>query len=378
MQDYITVNCKNSHSASESIISAIKEAKQSGINKVVIPAINPITSSDIWEIDKTIYLPSDIEILIDGAHLRLADNTFINMFATKNIYDKSKEEQKNIKIHGINGAVLDGGKYNGLSERNHSKDGKPHITVNTMLYFYHTKNISVTDLKITNQRWWAITNIYVSYSEFKNIEFKADMSRVDENGVHHPDEYPRNYEEIYVKNADGIDLRIGCHHINKENITGFTEDDTVALTALCGFEKPLMIDGKPTDICHVNIKHIHSDPGTCAVLRLLWKDSNKLHDIYAEDIKDTRNHENWKCTNAVRIGDARYGTTPPSMGDAYNITVKDVYSKGKYGVSAVTYLKDVLIDGITVSGDTLPFVVLGYGDFENVVIKNFRQADNNN
>jgi hypothetical protein len=39
------------------------------------------------------------------------------------------------------------------------------------------------------------------------------------------------YGDVLVKNSDGIDLRQGYHHITIENITVFTQDDAVALTA---------------------------------------------------------------------------------------------------------------------------------------------------
>ena len=80
------------------IQNAIVEAKKSGTNRVRIPRHNDRTGADIWNIDRTIFLPDDIELLIDNAHLRLADGVFCNMFAnenlTKEISRTSAGEQK--------------------------------------------------------------------------------------------------------------------------------------------------------------------------------------------------------------------------------------------------------------------------------------------
>ena len=122
------------------IQNAITEAKNNGTNRIVISRHNDRTGSDIWNIDRTVFLPDDIELLIDNAHLRLADGVFCNMFANENITKETSRtragEQKNITIRGIGNALLDGGVYNGLSERNSEKDGRPHISVNTMLLFF--------------------------------------------------------------------------------------------------------------------------------------------------------------------------------------------------------------------------------------------------
>ena len=56
---------------------AIQTAKATGTNRVCIPG-----KGTPWIIQETIGLPSDIEILIDGAHMIMADNTFCQMFAT--------------------------------------------------------------------------------------------------------------------------------------------------------------------------------------------------------------------------------------------------------------------------------------------------------
>jgi len=370
---YINANDTIGKSDSITINNAIKRAKESNINKVLIPKENKRTSSDIWVIDEVLSLPSNIEILIDGAHLVLADNTYINMFATENYLAGKIFGLENINIHGQNGALLDGGNYNGLSEFNSGKDGMPHISCNTLMMFCHTKHLSVTNLKIQNQRWWGITNMFVSHSEFKNIEFKADLSRIDENGIHYPDELPRTYDEIYVKNADGIDLRLGCHHIVIENITGFTEDDTIALTAICGILlKPWLIPDASPDICNIVIKDVASDAYTTSNVRLLAEEGFKIHDVLIDGVTDTRSNEHYCAKAAVRIGDVLYGRKTSTLGDTYNITIRNIDSKARVGVTVCKGLKDSVIENVNYSGDGIPFGMLKCGDLKNVSLKNIK------
>lgn len=361
----------------EQIQNAIVEAKKSGTNRVRIPRHNDRTGADIWNIDRTVFLPDDIELLIDNAHLRLADGAFCNMFAnesiTKEISRTPTGEQKNITLCGIGNAVLDGGTYNGLSEKNSEKDGLPHISVNTTLLFFNVSNLRVENLSVINQRWWGITNIFVHDAVFRNIRFKADLSRIDSDGVHHPDEVPKTYNEIYVKNADGIDLRIGCHDVLIENITGFTEDDTVALTALGGFERRLglVVEGQSTDLHDVKIRNIASDSYMCAVVRLLNDEGNKLYNIDVDGVTHVYSGKHTKRPEfVVRIGDMNYAKKHSTLGDTHHISVKNVYSHGAYAVGLFKGLVDAELDNIVVADGGL----YGFGSHEggNAVIKNVR------
>lgn len=359
---------KNGSRSAEAIISAIAEAKESGVNRVKI-------EGGEWIINQTVYLPSDIEIIIENAHLKLGDNTFINMFATENIRDKSVGAQKNIAIRGIGEAALDGGKYNGLSEKNHSGSQNPkydyHILVNTLLFFANTENLSVTGVKIANQRWWGITNVFVKNSEFKDIEFRANLSRIDENGNVY-DEIPKTYEETYVKNADGIDLRIGCKNIKIENISGFTEDDTVALTALYGFEKSFMPQGESPDISGITIKNVASDCYYTSNVRLLCGYGIQIHDVEIDGVTDTREHSEYIATAGVRLGDTAYGKELAKPSDIYNISVKNVKSRALSGVYVCRGLKNSTIENIETDGGEA-FSVFCEAVLDNVKLKNFKK-----
>ena len=90
-----------------------------------------------YEIEKTILIPSDFTLILENCHLVMADDTFCNMFrnvrAGTDAGKTAEGGDRNIIIEGRGRVILDGGNYNGLSERNSEKDGRPHITVNNIL-----------------------------------------------------------------------------------------------------------------------------------------------------------------------------------------------------------------------------------------------------
>ena len=98
---------------SKSIQNAVNKAKETGINKVIIPRLNARTNTFVWNIEETVLLPDDITIILDNCILRLADGVFCNIFRNKNTYTKlgkeAEGEQKNIQIIGMGNAFLDGG-----------------------------------------------------------------------------------------------------------------------------------------------------------------------------------------------------------------------------------------------------------------------------
>lgn len=350
MKSYISPNQTLQDTDSASIRAAIEMAKEQQVNAVRIPKHNERTGEDLWVIEETIVLPSDIEILIDDAHLVLAEGKYLNMFTTGSPErNTAADETKNVTLRGRGNAILDGGIYNGLSEKNSLQDGKPHISKNTTLLFFNTSNLLVENLSVINQRWWGITNIFVHDAIYRNIHFEADFSRIDENGIHYPDQFPTTYKEVYIKNADGIDLRVGCHDVLIENVTGFTEDDSIALTALGGFERKLgyfIADGD-ADIHDVTIKNIVTE-SYCANVRLLNDNGFKLYNVTVDGVHSVQSARTACNNSTVRIGDMIYAESHSTLGDTHHITVRNVVSEAKLGVSFCKGLVDSSIENVTV------------------------------
>lgn len=294
------------------IQTLIDRAYKSNENKAVIPRINPETGENLWEIKRTILLPSDFTLVLDNCHLRMADNVYCNMFCSKNAYDEHCEEQKNITIIGVGNAVLDGGTPNGLTEKTANTNGLPGIINNTMIFFRNVSGFTIENLHIREQRWWGMTFMHCNQGRISNINFSATN---------------------ITPNQDGIDLRAGCHDIVIENIFGKTGDDTIALTALAGkLFQTFKIENKNNDIYNVIIRNICSCvTGGHHIVRLLNHDGLKLYNILIDGIMDRSDGIAAKA--ALKIGDERYSAIRKAvLNETRNITARNIISRAKAGV----------------------------------------------
>ncbi len=304
-------------------------------------------------IDTAIRIPSNFTLILEDCHLRLADGTYCNIFVNGN-HDtdlgKSVDgTDTNISIIGRGTAILDGGEYNGLSERNHMTDGLPPIWKNNLILFTNVNGFTIKGISCRNQRWWALNFVYCRNGYLGNIDFCANDTAIDAAGnVYHGLRHSR-YQEILVKNADGIDLRQGCQHITIENITGFTEDDSVALTGLnWHLERHFRVEGLSSDICDIIIRNIATS-AFCTNVRLLNQGELRIHDILIDGVRDTSKDSTHmeRGLYAVRVGDTNmYGTRHATGDETYNITIKNVHSRGKYAVALAGAMKDLVMYGI--------------------------------
>lgn len=315
--------------------AAIDRAKESGLGE--------LTVSGAYEINAPIVLPSNFTLILEDAYLRMADGVMCQMFVSEHTLDPNGEIDRNISLIGRGSAVLDGGEYNGLSERNSGKDGMPYIYQNNMLLFAGVEGFRIENLKVMNQRWWALNFICCGDGVIRNIEFEAsDLRRLPSGELVHG-LLRAEYEGTLVKNADGIDLRLGCHDILIENISGFTEDDTVALTALPGgMEKRFGREGYQNSICRITIRHIRA-AAFCTVVRLLNQGGAELHDILIEDVTDTAPTDTHldRGIGALRVGDNHlYGTCHSTPEQTTGIVARNILSAGDRALHLAGALKD--------------------------------------
>ena len=287
-----------------------------------------------WEISSAVRIPSDFTLILDGCRLKMADGVFDNMFVNGRCGTPEGKtlsgRDRNISIIGKNSPVLDGGSYNGLSEKTAGKNGLPPIWKNNLILFANVEGFEMRDFSCRNQRWWALNFLFCSKGKISGIDFTSCDIWVDENGCEHRGLRRDKYSEILVKNSDGIDLRQGCRDIEIENVTGFTEDDSVALTGLSGsLEAEFAVDGAETDICNISIKNI-ATAALCSNVRLLNQGGTKLHDIFIDGITDTSETSPHMDVgiHALRIGDMHmYGSRHAFADETYNITVKNIRSR---------------------------------------------------
>ena len=295
---------------------------------------NTATVRGRYEIASAVRLPSDFTLVLDGCHLKMASGVFDNMFVNEGL--GTGRENKNIRLLGQNGAVLDGGEYNGLSERNSGRDGMPPIWKNNLILCANVKGFEMGGFSCVNQRWWAMNFLFCSRGHLHDISFTSSDILLEPDGSHTHGLVRDRYGDILVKNSDGIDLRQGCRDILIENVTGFTEDDSVALTGLQGqLEQEFAVPGAETDICRITIKNV-ATAAFCSNVRLLNQGGLKLHDILIDGITDTSE----TCPHmdvgihTLRIGDTHmYGSRHATADETYNIRVKNLVSRA--AVSAV-------------------------------------------
>ena len=194
--------------------------------------------------------------------------------------------------------------------------------------------------------------MYCSNGYISNVDICADDSILYVDGER---DYNWGYMDLVYKhfdmlrNADGIDVRVGCHDIVIENITGFTEDDTVALTALIGNSKHYYaVEGVEPSIYNIVIRNVKSS-SWCANIRLLNQGGAKLYNVLIDGVVDTSKnspHMN-RGLYGVRIGDKHlYSTRHSTPNETFNIVVKNVFSRANNAINLAGSITDCVIENI--------------------------------
>lgn len=334
---------------SRSINNAIAKAVESGCNMVVIPRLNARSNSYSWIIGEPIMLPSNITVILDGCYMVQEESCYCNMFLTAGALDSDNKtidhELCNIRIIGQNHPVLDGGVYNGFSEW-HSPPGT--LFNNITMLFVNVNGFTVEGIKIRHMRWWSMAYYYCRNGIIRNVEFDADFASIGPDGER-VEALPEKYGDVYIKNGDGVDIRCGCNNILIENITGRTEDDTVALTALMGtFEKRFFIEGKDWDIHNITINNVSSDCLSGGQLRLLCADGTKVHDVIVDSLMDTTARRAWQCN--VFLGYAILGeyirNRTSIRGEMSNISINNVFSHSTRAILAGCAVENLHLSNI--------------------------------
>lgn len=329
------------------IQAAIDEAARHGVS-VVIPRYNERTGKCIWEIDKTLWLHSGSDVLLDNCHIRLMDDTYIHFFANDSAsadkkWWKKETRQFDISLTGRGCATLDGGNHNGIFEKDfniYDDDGNfvkkvevkgfKGIYFNRGLCFRNVERIKVSGLRFVNQRYWGMCFEFCSYGHVSDIIFDADAS---------------------VSNQDGIDVRVGCNNFLIENITGRTGDDTIALTNFPVTEPDVDMD---MNIHNVIIKNIHSKlSSSCDIIRLLNRGGTEIYNVQISNVVDiSEENESPRALAAIRIGDLNdYPFRLNLPGEIRNITVRDVITRARFGVYVANSLTDSVIENIMMTAD---------------------------
>ena len=385
MKEFITPNDDGIRAESDSlsIQNAVDEAVRSDIRCVLIPRINERRGEALWEIDRAIILPSNIEIVLDNCYLRQSDGSMDNVF--RNFEDDAvrctlAEEQENIVIRGVGNAVIDGGLHNGLTQQNSGKDGMPNVEMNNVIRLHNLRGFKLLNFTILNQRWWAINLKYVEEGLISGLKIVCD------NGSH---------------NQDGIDLRLGCNNIILENLVGQAGDDFIALTGFYGGResKKYGVEGKSIDIHDIVIRNIVATSAECTVVALRNQDGLRIYNVTIDTIHDTISSQELNNTSpsfvfnfdnnsyrspkspyaTIRLGQHGWITERAcALGDMSHIHISNIHTRTNAAVLINENLADSYIGNLYVASDADRVITTrscrthqAYGaDMKNVVFEN--------
>lgn len=352
VHDYISES-SNDDEAVEKCLAACRDLSERVI----------VFSEKDYLLSRSVLLPSNTSVIIDGCTVGQADYTYDTLFRGDNLTLSHEDENgtplrcehiENIKIIGKNGAKISGPCKNRRG--------------------YHP--ILCEEQEMVGDFWgWKTLTVSLSNCDgFEICGLKFEKARcwtmsfdLCKNGYIHDLEIHTN-----VKNGDGIDFRSGCSYCTVENIVGCTSDDTVACTALYKDDKVYPIknylhtlepsicitDGEGRgDIHHITVRNIRSN-GSCHGVICLAANGCRLHDVVIEDVVERARDgvKMWReATVKIYTG---YGDGYKN-GDISDITVNRV--SGAYADKTVysnAEVENVILKGITHENDNAIAVVL--------------------
>lgn len=387
--------CKFSNSDSDSrmLQNAVDAAVETG-QAVLIPRRNPRTGEDIYLIDETVKLYSGTTLILNNAHLRMADDAICNLFMNSNARTEAalteEGKQEYITIRGIGKAILDGGKHNGLYEvngiaRTVSKYPEHASYENCLVFMQKVEHLLIENLTVRDSRYWAFCLNTTSHSRVSGIHFESSSN---------------------VPNQDGVDLLLGCHDVIIEKISGCVGDNIVALLATADDIYPKVVNSlREGDIHDITIRDLHIyGVGGCALVRLLNHDGYRIYNVRIDNLIETspwsendapvaqnpdlviRNdengniyHERWitpgeegyRCEAAILIGESYwYNTSKAQHGDTFGISVSNVMTHARYGLFINNTLLDSSFDNIRMFGNGYAAAYFGEGQMENIRVSN--------
>jgi len=387
---YVTPN-DFSGSDVERINRAVQAAAGTGM-RVVIPRRNHSAEGDrdVWLLDSAILVPGDTTLELNDCHVRLSDRCRDNMIRSVNCGQGITDIQplRRIHIYGVGNAELegaerpratgDGGKV--LGERTFGTDAGVEGESqhgdwrNIGILLASVENFSVRNLRMVDTHCWAISLERCAHGLLRDIDFASSGHKTIDGA------------QQTILNQDGIDLRMGCHDITIEDITGYTGDDLIALTAIpnpdsvAGNLRSTMVSSSRDrgegrdDIRNVIIRNVM---GYCRgghhIVRLLNTPGVRMHDILLDGLIDTSPAE-VRCRAAVKIGDSAYGGGVAPLGDTSRIIVSNVISRAQHTIMIGGSLCDSVISNVIrhdVAGDAIS-VIPGQEYLRDVTIANIR------
>ena len=320
---------------SQTIQNAVDYAEQTGLGQVIIPRFNERTGQPLWDLPRAVLLPSDMTIILDGCHIRHADDTMDNLFRNRNMWTEEGKtlegEQHDIRIIGRGNALIDGGKHNGIFEQTlRDNPGKYKSMIwQIPLNFSNVRRMEIRGIRFFETRYWALCFHYCRWVTLSDLHF-------ENSGLY--------------ENQDGIDLRCGCEFFTIQNITGWTGDDVIALTAMTwGNSANLKVEGKTWDTHDVTIQNVIASSHGCGIIRFLCEGGAREYNITVDGIKDTSQSISG-TTILMGTSDNHFADPPHQMTDFKNVVIRNITTCCQRALSIGETCRDVLIENLTTYG----------------------------
>ena len=385
-------------SDTQRILSAINAARGK-INKVIIPAWNA-NGTNLWSVDSAILLPSNMTVVLDNCTIKLSDKCRDNMFRSDNVGIGITKPawNHNISIIGVGDVNLygadnpratgDSGKTISLTpdeDRKRTKtygisygtdagkEGEKQTSDwrNIMILMAYVKGFNLRDVKIHYPHAWSISFERTWNADISGIRFNNPGTRFI------------NGQNRRILNEDGINLRQGCKNFRIDNISGYIEEDCIAISSLDNGDEskhvhgclsstmvtPSKWHGPEDDTEQVFISNIHA--GITGVS--IWaSDSAGIHNIYINGVTTGLPHGiEAPAMRTIGIGTAHYGkiSEPGKVRDVYAMNISGAGKNLIYidaPVANCYFMNGMLRNG----GDIIAYSDRVKGKTRNVVLNN--------
>ena len=408
-QGYSDPNCY-SGSDSERINAAVRDAQKFG-GRVRISRRKPDTVSDrdYWLLDSAILVPGNTVLIISNCRIKLSDQARDNWIRSANCVIGKPEVEwiSNLHIIGEGMAVLEGADHprstgdsskilrTGKFGMNVIKDGKVIRETygtdegkdgenqygdwrNIGILLARVTDFSLRNLTLKNAHCWAVSLEYCRRGQVRELNFQANENPIIDG------------KQVKWLNQDGLDLRNGCRNITIENITGYSGDDLIALTAIGAKPRPAgqiigsthFCGGDPDlreqDVFNISIRNIrgHSSGGYM-IVRFLNQRGVRMHNIMLDGLLDT-SLTGRVCYAAVKLGDINYGGSAKA-GETSKFKINNIQTRARYAFLLGAPLSDSMISNVLMFRELQNSDLIGYHggkhEMKNVFFSNCEIID---
>jgi len=293
-----------------------------------------IIQNGVFLITESIKIPSNRTVYGKSAKLKLADNSFDNLFRNADFVNGNA----NVNIIGLGNFALD---CNGTN----NDDGNY-----TTYGLYGENSYKYVGIQIYKTTGFQLKNFSFIDTPHHSIHINKSGGSVGNHSI--IDNIYFNYK-LQLVNQDGLDICWGSHYIDVSNLSGNTDDDFTYMGV--GVQAAMLADRSTGfnvgDIHDINFSNYLAKKTLVGRLpSFIAGNGNKIYNI---------NMLNMKALSSGAFLFSNYGEaysgTPPTVDDFYNITGDNIE------VNSIPYDDAVFVFGQSMKDSTFTNVVNNSG-----------------